>query len=583
VIFVAIWLASSLTNSITRLIKGISRFRSGERQFRFNAPVKDEFGDLADSFDDMADSIVDSVKSPLSIIDMNRRIIYMNDYGLAFVRKTLEEVVGGLYGDSSIYPADSVYCPVAALETGREAEVYFIEEDGRYVKGAASYLYGKDGEKIGYIIVTADVTEMVLERMAVENQRNELRQTQEELEQAVADANAANEHKGEFLARMSHEIRTPMNAIIGITEIVQRKLNELSGLTEGVAEVQGHMSKIKVSSQHLLGLLNDVLDISKIEAGKIELSEEEMDLGKLASTVIVIIKPRCEEKGINFITKIDEFSTNYLGDDLRLRQVLINLLGNAVKFTPAGGTAELCVQCAERAAGRTRVEFAVRDTGIGIAPEALDDIFKAFEQGGNTISRQYGGTGLGLAISRRIVQLFGGDITVKSRVGEGSEFSFSLWLRDAEASADDAAEAADAENIFAGRRMLLVDDVDINRLIVISMLETTGMEIDEADDGLVAVRKFEESAENTYDIVLMDIQMPQMDGYEAAAAIRALKREDARTTPIVAITANAFKEDIDKALQHGMNAHIAKPIEMDKLMEIMFRLIKNSKINRAET
>jgi signal transduction histidine kinase/HAMP domain-containing protein len=575
VIFVAIWLASSLTNSITRLIRGISRFSAGERQFRFNAPVKDEFGALADSFDDMADSIVDSVKSLLSITDMERRIIYMNEQGLKFVRRTLAEVVGTPYADSSIYPADSVYCPITALEAERETEVYHSAADDRYVKGTASYLRDRAGKKIGYVVVSTDVTEMVRERMAVERQRNELRQTQRELEEAVAAANAANEHKGNFLARMSHEIRTPMNAIIGVTDIVRRKLNEIATVAPDIAEVQGHVQKIRVSSQHLLGLLNDILDISKIDAGKIELSEEEMNLGKLASTVIVIIKPRCEEKNITFLTQIDSFSTGFIGDDLRLRQVLINLLGNAVKFTPNGGTVEFRLTGLERAEGRSLVEFVVRDTGIGIAPEALDTVFEAFEQAGSSISRQFGGTGLGLAISRSIVELFGGEIMVRSRPDEGSEFSFRLWLRESAPVTDDTVALPDPSGRFIGCKMLLVDDVEINRLIIVSMLEDTGMEIDEANDGLVAVEKFTTAPVGAYDIVLMDIQMPQMDGYEAAQAIRAMDRPDARETPIIALTANAFKEDMDKALSCGMNAHIAKPIAMEKLIEVLFRFCRD--------
>ena len=696
VVFIAIWMASVFTNSIKKLINGISRFRSGERQFRFHAPVKDEMGMLADSFDDMADSIVDSVKNPLTILDMDRRIIYMNEYGLEYVQKTLDEVVGTLYSESSIYPPGSKYCPITALEEGKETEVLYEEKSEHYLKGTASYLIDKDGKKTGYVINTADVTEMTLERMKIEEQRtlldkvfssspdliwykdpkgrylvvnprfaavvgksvdelvgkkdeeilpedvansfkknddetivskvalyteekvlfadnheevldsvrtpiydtngvlvgllgvardvsarvtmeNQLRKTQIELEQAVNDANKANEHKGEFLARMSHEIRTPMNAIIGMTNIVKRRLGESdTSDSPEMTDVKAHVKQIEASSQHLLGLLNDILDISKIEAGKIELSEEVVELPKLINTVANIIKPRCVEKSITFDTHVESFSPHtFLCDSLRLRQVLINLLGNAVKFTPEHGKVDLDIKKLDEKDGKMLLAFSVRDTGIGISEEALATIFQPFEQGDGKISRQYGGTGLGLAISRRIVQLFGGDITVKSVQGEGSEFSFSIWLRETESGELSEVTPSDATNKFVGKKALLVDDVAINRMIVLALLETTGMIIDEADDGLVAVKKFEESPVGTYDIIFMDVQMPNMDGYEASAVIRGLDRSDAHDVPIVALTANVFKEDVDKAIKFGMNGHIAKPVEMDKLLEVLFKFLGN--------
>ncbi len=693
VVLIAILLASWLTDSITKLIHGISRFRAGERQFRFREPVKDEFGTLADSFDDMADSVVDSVKNALSIIDMDHIIIYMNEYGLALCHMTLEEAAGTSYTDSSVYPAGSPYDPILALENGREAEIFFDESSGRYIKGTASYFLSKEGKRIGYIIETADVTDMVLEQLKIESQRtlldkifsaspdliwymnakgaylavnprfaaiagrpvadfigrtaeevlpaalagsfsandraaaasdvplyteeriafadgheeildsvrtpltdsagafvgllgfarnvdarvaieSELRHTQIELEKAVSDANRANEHKGEFLARMSHEIRTPMNAIIGLTSIVQKRLREIDHGISAARDIESNVNQIDASSQHLLGLLNDILDISKIEAGKIDLTEEVVDLPKLAATVVGIIRPRCDEKNITFLTRFDTFAPpTFLSDSLRLRQVLINLLGNAVKFTPECGTVEFRMEKREQRDGRTLVGFTVRDTGIGISGEAQRNIFEPFEQGGGGVSRRYGGTGLGLAISQRIVELLGGQIRLRSELGAGSEFSFDLWLTEAASDLPDEAEISDATGKFAGKRMLLVDDVEINRMIVMAMLENTGLRIDEADDGEAAVERFAASPEDTYDMILMDVQMPKMDGYEASKAIRALNRHDARAVPIIALTANAFKEDIDRAIACGMSAHIAKPVEMETLLEALFRFL----------
>ena len=695
VVLSAVWIASFLTGNIKDLIGGMSRFRSGERQFRFHKPVKDEFGILAESFDEMADSIVASVSSPLSIINLNRKIIYMNEHGLNLIGKTLDEITGSDYGLHSAYPEGTRYCPITALEQGHEAEILFDEKNQKYLRGTANYFTDNQGRRIGYIIVTTDVTDMVLEQAQREEQRilldrvfsaspdmiwyqdasgryltvnprfatiagtstdnfagktaeeilpehlaatfisndheamasthpvykeesiqfadghkeildsvrmpifdsnkklvgmlgygrnvtlrvkieDELRQTQTELEQAVIVANQANAHKGDFLARMSHEIRTPMNAIIGITNIVLKKLGTIDDNSKNINEIIGHMHQIDSSSQHLLGLLNDILDISKIEAGKIELAPEATELLALADTVASIINPRCAEKNIIFNTVFDTFEPSaFMCDSLRLRQVLINLLGNAVKFTPECGAVEFRIKNIGRKDGKTQIRFSVSDTGIGISEDSLSTIFQPFEQENSNITKKYGGTGLGLAISNRIVQLFGGNIEVTSQLGEGSEFSFVIWLTETTSEAAETKTITDIKNKLAGKRLMLVDDVKINRIIVSSMLKETGIQIDEADDGLIALEMFQQSPEYTYDMILMDIQMPNMDGYEASQRIRALNRADAKSVPIAALTANAFKEDMDKAMIHGMNTHIAKPVETERLMEVLFNFLLN--------
>jgi signal transduction histidine kinase len=519
-------------------------------------------GTLADSFDEMADSLEKSIKGPLTIIDMNYNIIYANDDSLQAIKKPLSDIQGKPYGDYSLYPSNTEYDPIAALKEGRVAEVLYLTDSDTYVRGAATYLTATDPKdrttrRIGYIIVTTDVSELA---------------------KAILEAKEANKHKGSFLARMSHEIRTPMNAIIGMTSIVKKQLMEPNVTAE---EIQANLQQIETSSQHLLGLLNDILDISKIEAGKIELSGEAVDLLKLANTVVTIIKPRCDEKNIVFETSFTFSEPSvFHTDPLRLRQVLINLLGNAVKFTPECGKIEFIIEEKERGnhvaqkGKEALLNFRIRDTGIGISKEALFNLFKPFEQANNRISQKYGGTGLGLAISRSIVQLFGGDIAVESEEGKGSTFSFSIWLPEAVTQKEKDVSLEDAKNRFAGRRALMVDDVAINRMIAISLLEYTGIAIDEAEDGAAAVKAFRESPAHTYDVIYMDVQMPNMDGYAATAAIRTTPdRPDAKTVPIVALTANAFKEDIDRALDSGMNAHLAKPLEMDKLLEVTFRLL----------
>jgi PAS domain S-box-containing protein len=690
VVFIAIWMASTFTRSIMDLNTGLSRFRAGERHFRFNAPIKDEIGALADAFDEMADSLAEADRGPMVIIGMDQKIIYVNDYGLRAIAKSREEILGQPYSIISIYPPDSEYDPITALQNNRETEVFQPPNFKHCYKGSATYLTDKDGKNIGYIIISTDVTEIIEQQkktteqktlldtifaaspdliwyysgegtfLAVnpryaslsgkkpeeivgrkaedilaidaladfrENKRKvmelrkslyteqlrsfadghkeildtvltpvfnasgglvgilgfardvssrvhieqELRHTQRELEKAVADANRANEHKGEFLARMSHEIRTPMNAIIGMTSIVKKKIAEPGS---DPIQILANIGQIEASSQHLLGLLNDILDISKIEAGKIELSGEILDLPKLVGTVTTIIKPRCDEKNITFTVNADlPPPAVFRGDSLRLRQVLINLLGNAVKFTPEVGNIRFNVKLKERRDGKALLYFSVKDTGIGISAEAQKNLFKSFEQASIQISQKYGGTGLGLAISRSIVQLFGGDITVKSKQGEGSEFSFEIWLSETEVEEEVDLELTGSEGSLKGRRALLVDDVDINRFIAVNMLEYTGIDIDEAADGAEALAAFKNSPLNGYDIIYMDVQMPNMNGYESSMAIRSLDRPDAKTVPIVALTANAFKEDMDKALQQGMNAHLAKPLELDKLLEVTFRLM----------
>ncbi|MDR2758765.1 MAG: response regulator [Spirochaetaceae bacterium] len=557
VVLIAIWMASIFTKSITTLINGISRFRSGERHFRFNAKTKDELGTLADSFDEMADSLVASDRGPLIITDTQCTIIYINTQGLKTLNKTLDQVLGQPYREVSVYPSGSKHDPIAALLGGYEAEILYDPENKQYIRGSATYLTEKNGAIIGYVIISMDLTEMV--------------EQQHLLEKAVQAANRANEHKGDFLARMSHEIRTPMNAIIGMTGIVKKKLVQGVSNTE---DIQANIRQIEVSSQHLLGLLNDILDISKIEAGKIEMSLEAVDMFKLVHTVETIIRPRCEEKNIAFVTRFEMSKPAvYQSDSLRLRQVLINLLGNAVKFTPELGRIEFTILEKKHQKNKTLLEFIVRDNGIGISETAQKMLFKPFEQGGGQIAKQYGGTGLGLAISKSIVQLFGGNILVTSKEGSGSTFSFELWLSPIQSGENPESALENTTGSLTGKRALLVDDVEINRIITQNLLEFTGISIDEAADGLNALTMFQESQENTYDIIYMDVQMPVMDGYEATAAIRSLERADAKTVPIVALTANAFKEDIDRAMQAGMNAHLAKPLDTEKLLEVSFQVL----------
>jgi CheY-like chemotaxis protein len=311
--------------------------------------------------------------------------------------------------------------------------------------------------------------------------------------------------------------------------------------------------------------------MSKIESGKFAIVGEAFDLDLAMKEVGQIISLRCEEKHIAFTTDFSLPGESWVtGDKLRLKQVLINLLGNAVKFTNNGGTIGFSVQGREEGAGRLRVHFLVRDTGIGMKAEQMENLFNAFEQTDNTIAVRYGGTGLGLAISQNLVKLMGGIISAGSEYGKGSVFDFTLDME--RAAAETGGEAAKGKvPDLAGKRILLVEDIEINRVILKELLGETRAIIEEAEDGKKALDTFAASKEGRYDLVFMDVQMPNMDGHEATRKIRSLKRKDAKKVPIIAMTANAYKEDIDKALESGMNGHLAKPVDMDEVMKVLSR------------
>jgi signal transduction histidine kinase/ActR/RegA family two-component response regulator len=402
----------------------------------------------------------------------------------------------------------------------------------------------------------------------VQQRTHELELRSAELEVQTQAAKVASQAKGEFLARMSHEIRTPLNAIIGMTEIAHR--------AETIEKKDQSLNEITIASKHLLGILNDVLDMAKIESGKFEIIRAAFGIQAAMQEVAAIIIRRCDEKYINFETDFESLgNTGVLGDKLRLKQILINLLGNAVKFTPEQGTIRFLAQETGKTENTVDVHFFVFDTGIGMNEDQMKNLFNAFEQADSSISVRFGGTGLGLAISQNLVKQMGGLITVSSVMGQGSCFEFVLHMDTAENPDQENEGLESAELVFPGKRLLLAEDIDINRLILKELLSDTKIEIDEAVDGAKALEIFNASAPNYYDLIFMDVQMPNMDGHEATRCIRKLDRPDAKTIPILAMTASAYKEDIDRALAAGMNAHLAKPININDVKIALKQWIGN--------
>ena len=383
-----------------------------------------------------------------------------------------------------------------------------------------------------------------------------------DLVKAKVEAEEANKAKSEFLANMSHEIRTPLNAIIGMTHLFRK--------TDDLQKKERTLSKIETASMNLLGTIGTILDMSKIESGHMEINEAPFDLELMLSHAISMAAYGLDEKKLTLSYNVDPaVPTVLVGDRQRLLQVVMNLLSNAVKFTPEDGAISLHAELTDARDDARQLRLTISDTGIGISKEQMASIFDPFMQAESGLSRRFGGVGLGLAISKRIVSMMGGCIEVESEKGQGSRFIVSVWLK---TPLEDAAQndPDDAGNDYAGafnnRRILLVEDTVINKEVVIALLEPTGAHIEAAINGIEAVNLFEQNA-GKYDLILMDIHMPEMDGYEAARRIRASSMPGGKTVPIVALTANTFKEDIDRCLAAGMNAHLGKPVMVDKMMD----------------
>ena len=390
-------------------------------------------------------------------------------------------------------------------------------------------------------------------------------------EEARREAEQANRAKQEFLSSMSHDIRTPMNAIVGMTSLALDN-------TDSPEQVRDYLGKIALSSKHLLGLINDVLDISKIESGKMLLNLETVPLQEAVDSIVNIIQPQAAAKNQRFrVTLREILSENVRCDGVRLNQVLLNLLGNSVKFTPEQGAVELTVyqEALPEDASRVRTHFLVRDTGIGMSKEYQQVIFESFSREDNTRVRKTEGSGLGMAITKYIVDAMGGTISVHSEQGRGSEFHVVFDLERAAAPAAQAADGGERTGgvDLKGKRILLAEDNELNWEVARELLSILELELDWAENGEICAEKFRKSPVGYYDAILMDVRMPVMDGYEATAAIRGLERGDA-AVPIIAMTADAFSEDIQRCLACGMNDHLAKPIDIETVARKLKKHLK---------
>ena len=437
------------------------------------------------------------------------------------------------------------------------AQIEFLSGQTEYLGGRITFLIAGMISALALLIFGGALTFIVTRRRA------------DDLDRALTHAREASRAKGVFLANMSHEMRTPLNAVIGMTAIAKKETDP--------ERKEYCLGKIEEASTHLLGVINDVLDYSKIEAAKFELVQAEFDFEMMLGKVCDVIAFKVAEKNQDFNVAVDEgIPRRLVGDEQHIAQVITNFLSNAVKFTQDNGAISLNAHLDGERDGRLLIRVEVMDNGIGISDEQKERLFRSFEQADNTITKRFGGTGLGLAISKHIVEMMDGEVTMESEIGKGSTFGFIIPFERAAEREEDAPAcvveegAGDEESCddFSGRCLLLVDDVDINREIVAILLKPTNITVDCAENGAEALQMFTENPKR-YDIILMDVQMPEMDGYEATRRIRALKTPYAETVTIIAMTANVFHDDIARALEAGMDAHIGKPINFDEVLKLL--------------
>lgn len=456
-----------------------------------------------------------------------------------------------------------------AYERGENELIMEIEasgSDGQPVVLRHTILLTKDG-------VSGDILALNNAKDITAVRRKD-RETKKALLEAFEAADRASCAKTEFLSKMSHDIRTPMNAIIGMTAIAGTKLHDPEGIEEC-------LSKVSAASKHLLSLINEVLDMSRIESGAFTLEEEDFNILDLVENMVNMLSATAWEKKQKMEYRANGVQNIYVrGDVLRLEQIFSNVLSNSVKYTQEGG--EISIDIKEKSSPQEQIgcyEFVFKDNGIGMEEDFLKHIYDPFERAEDVRISKIQGTGLGMTISRNIIQMMGGDIQIESEPGAGTIVTITIPLKYQEPGLDNREDTPSPEHAldqieeadYSGRRILVVEDNDLNREIATEILSMTGAMVESAENGREAVEMVEASEKDYYDLILMDLQMPVMNGYEATSALRAMDREDIRNIPIVAMTANAFLEDVQKSKACGMNEHMAKPLDIEQLHQMLAR------------
>ena len=533
---------------------------------------------LMDTLDDsrnLLQAVIDTAPTRIFWKDRDLRYLGCNPSFAADAGKTSPaEVIGqddfqmAWAANAQIYRADDQQVISSGLgRIGYEEPQQQADGQVIWLRTSKVPLRNGHGEIIGVLGVYDDISEIKRAHAELAQHRYHLEQLIDErtaeLSRARAAAESANLAKSAFLANMSHEIRTPLNAITGMAHLIRR-----AGLEP---KQMAQLDKLEAASEHLLGIINAVLDLSKIEAGKFVLEESELDVELIFDNVIAMLRQRAQNKQLSLRVELDRVPPRLLGDPTRIQQAVLNFAANAVKFSEAGEVL-LRASCEQEAADSVMIRFEVIDHGIGIAPEAISRLFSAFEQADNSTTRKYGGTGLGLAVNRKLAEIMGGEVGVNSALGLGSTFWFTARLgkvnelalpHASTLMAGDSIEARLREK-HSGRRVLLAEDEDINREISQELLEEVGLIVDLAVDGAEAV---ERARTTRYDAILMDMQMPRLDGLAATRQIRQMA--EGSTVPIIAMTANAFAEDRQNCFAAGMNDFVAKPVNPDTLFAIL--------------